>query len=104
MNFDFAGMMSKAKDLKENLGKMKETLQNISVEGESGGGLVKVVASCDLKVRKIEVEPQVEGDREMMQDLIVAAVNNALEKAKEKSSEEMNKVTGGLGNIPGFGV
>jgi hypothetical protein len=83
---------------------MKDSLDSIIVNGESGGGLVKVEITCSMKMRKIEIDPAVEGDREMMQDLIVAAVNNALSKAKEKSAEEMNKVTGGLGNIPGFGI
>lgn len=101
MNFDIGGMMSKARDLKENLAKMKETLETIEVDGESGGGLVKVIATCDMKLQKIEIDSAVEGDKEMMQDLIVAAVNTALSKAKERSAEEMNKVTGGL-NIPGM--
>lgn len=104
MNFDISAMMEKAKNLKENMAKMKESLSGLSVSGESGGGLVRATATCDMRLTKIEIEPQVEGDREMMQDLIVAAVNNAFEKAKEKSAEEMNQITGGLPNIPGFNI
>ena len=104
MNFDIKQLMKKAKEMQSGFQEAKDKLKDITVDGESGGGMVKVTASCDGRVKNIEVAEECLTDKDMMQDLIVGAVNNALDKAQEKSAEEMKKLTGGLPDIPGFNI
>ena len=92
--------------MQEEMQKVQENLENIKVEGTSGGGMVKATANCKLKILSITIEPEVyeEEDKEMIEDLVIAAVNQALTNAQEKANEEMQKVTGGLMNglnLPG---
>jgi len=99
-------IMQQAQKMQEEMQKAQESLENISVEATSGGGMVKVVVNCKFKILSISIEPEVydEEDKEMIEDLIIAAVNQAIENAQEKANEEMQKVTGGLMgglNLPG---
>lgn len=96
-------MLRQAQEMQERMGEMRENLGKIRVEGAAGGGMVKVQASADQKVHAIQVEQSLldSGDREMLEDLLVAAVNQSLEKAKEAAAEEMGKMTGEM-NIPGL--
>ena len=90
--------------MQEELSRVQEELANITVEGSSGGGMVKVVANCQNQIMEVKVEPEVidPEEKEMLEDLIAAAVNQALENAQKRSQEEMSKVSGGLmGNLPG---
>lgn len=97
-------ILRQAQKMQEELSRVQEELANITVEGSSGGGMVKVVANCQNQIMEVKVEPEVidPEEKEMLEDLIAAAVNQALENAQKRSQEEMSKVSGGLmGNLPG---
>jgi hypothetical protein len=96
-------MMKQAQQLQSKMLKLQEELAEKTVETSSGGGMVKVVASGKQQLISIQIEQEVvdPDDVEMLQDLILAAVNDALTKAQEMVSGEMNKLTGGL-NMPGL--
>ena len=97
-------MMEKAKVMQKKMQEMQESLSNIEVEGTSGGGMVKIIMNCKNEVKKIDIDPSIikQDEKAMMEDLIVAALNDAKSKAEEKSQEEMKKLTGGLGLPPGM--
>ncbi len=97
-------LMKQAQKMQEDMQRIQEQLRNITVEGSAGGGMVKVTANCQNQIIDVEIEPEVidSEDKEMLEDLIVAAVNQALENAAARSQEEMQKVMGPmLGNLPG---
>ena len=96
-------MMKQAQQLQSKMMKLQEELADRTVESSSGGGMVKVTANCRQQVLSIQIEKEVvdPDDVEMLQDLILAAINDALAKAQEMVSSEMGKLTGGL-NIPGL--
>ena len=96
-------MMKQAQQLQSKMLKLQEELAEKTVETSSGGGMVKVVASGKQQLVAIQIEQEVvdPDDVEMLQDLILAAVNDALTKAQEMVSGEMSKLTGGM-NIPGL--
>jgi len=96
-------MMKQAQQLQAKMLKLQEELAEKTVETSSGGGMVKVVASGKQQLVSIQIEQEVvdPNDVEMLQDLILAAVNDALTKAQEMVSGEMSKLTGGM-NIPGL--
>ena len=96
-------MMKQAQQLQAKMLKLQEELAEKTVETSSGGGMVKVVASGKQQLVSIQIEQEVvdPDDVEMLQDLILAAVNDALTKAQEMVSEEMSKLTGGM-SIPGL--
>jgi len=96
-------MMKQAQQLQSKMMKLQEELADKTVESSSGGGMVKVTANGRQQILSIQVEKEVvdPDDVEMLQDLVLAAVNDALAKAQEMVSSEMSKLTGGL-NIPGL--
>lgn len=96
-------MMKQAQQLQAKMLKMQEELVNKTVEGTAGGGMVKTVANGKQQIVSIQIEKEVVDpeDIEMLQDLVQAAVNDALTKSQEMASAEMSKLTGGL-NIPGM--
>ena len=99
-------LMQQAQKMQEEMKKVQDKLATINVEGTSGGGMVKVVANCKLEIQSVNIEPEVvdSEDKEMLEDLIIAAVNQAIQNAQAKANEEMQSVTGGmLGglNLPG---
>ena len=96
-------MLKQAQKLQSNMAKLQEEMAEKTVEVTAGGGMVKVVANGKHQILSIQIEREVVDaeDVEMLQDLIIAAVNEALEKSQEMVSVEMNKLTGGL-NIPGL--
>ena len=96
-------MMKQAQQLQSKMMKLQEELADKTVESSSGGGMVKVTANGRQQVLSIQIEKEVvdPDDVEMLQDLVLAAVNDALAKAQEMVSSEMGKLTGGL-NIPGL--
>tara|TARA_B110001450_G_scaffold213592_1_gene206017 strand:- start:76 stop:396 length:321 start_codon:yes stop_codon:yes gene_type:complete len=97
---NFTDMLSKAKEMQEKMKNVQEVLKKIEVEGESGGNLVKVVLSGDHELKAIIVSEEAKKEKiEIINDLIIAAYNNAKEKLKKKSSEELLKITGGM-NLP----
>ena len=104
MNKNFSDMILKAQEMQKKMQEMQESLSNLEVEGTSGGGMVKVIMNCKNEIKKIDVDPSIikQDDKTMMEDLIVAALNDAKSKAEEKSKDEMKKLTGGLGLPPGM--
>lgn len=96
-------MMKQAQQLQSKMLKLQEEMADKTVETTSGGGMVKVVANGRQQVLSIQIEKEVvdPDDLEMLQDLILAAINDALIKSQEMATQEMSKLTGGL-NIPGL--
>ena len=100
---NMGNMMKQAQKLQAKMMKMQEELGSKTVEASSGGGMVRAVANGKQQVVSIEIEKEVVDpeDVEMLQDLVLAAVNDALSKSQEMVSAEMSKLTGGM-NIPGL--
>ena len=96
-------MIKQAQKMQEQMLKMQEEMENKTYEATSGGGAVKVVVSGTREIKEIELKPEVvdPDDIEMLQDLIVAAVNEGLRKLEADNSTQMGQLTGGL-NIPGL--
>ena len=100
---DFMDLISEAKKMQEKMKETQETLKKIEVEGVSGGDAVKVIMSGEGELKKIIIsESLYKEPKEMMEDLIVAAHNDAKSKLKKKTSEEISKATGGITFPPGF--
>jgi DNA-binding YbaB/EbfC family protein len=101
--FGLGNLVKQAQELQERLGQMQEEVGAKTVEGTAGGGMVTVVVNGRLQVLSLRIDPEVlkSGDAEMLQDLVVAAVNQGIRNAQEMMAEEMKKVTGGL-KIPGL--
>ena len=98
-------MMKQIQQMQAKMEEMQAQLENETVEGTAGGGMVKVVANGKQDILEIKIDPEVVDpeDVEMLQDLIVAAVNQARQKAADLQSERMSSLTGGL-NIPGMNL
>ncbi len=96
---DMAGMMKKAKEMQAQMAEMQENLNSITVTGESGAGLVKATATAKGELTSLDIDPSIfnPDDKEVAEDLILAAIKDAQTKASEKSREEMGKITEGLG-------
>jgi len=94
---DFTDMLSKAKEMQTKMKEAQDAIKKIEVEGEAGGNLVKVTLNGEYEIKSIVVSEEAKKEgMEIINDLIIAAYNNAKEKLKKKSSEELSKVTGGL--------
>ncbi|HZH56380.1 YbaB/EbfC family nucleoid-associated protein [Yanghanlia caeni] len=103
MKGQLAGLMKQAQQMQENMKKAQEALAEIVVEGASGGGLVKVSMSCRNDVRGVTIDPSLlEEDKDMLEDLVAAAFNDALRKAEATAQEKMASVTAGLPLPPGM--
>ncbi len=100
---NWKNLMKEAQKMQAKIAKMQEELKEKTVEASSGGGMVKVVCNGQQEIINIEIEPELleEKDVEMLQDLILVAVNEALRRSREIAEEEMGKITGGL-NLPGL--
>ncbi|HQM43693.1 MAG TPA: YbaB/EbfC family nucleoid-associated protein [Smithellaceae bacterium] len=100
---NFGNIMKQAKKMQEQMGKIQEELEAKTVEAQAGGGMVRVVVNGKFNVVSIKIEKEAVNpeDVEMLEDLVVAAVNEGVRKAQEMASQEMAKITGGLG-IPGL--
>ncbi len=83
------------------LQQMQEELESMTIEGSGGGGVVKVIMSGKQVVESVEIAPEAAEDVELLQDLVVAAVNDALNKSQQMASEKLSSLTGGL-NLPGL--
>ncbi len=96
---DMAGMMKKAQEMQGKMAQMQDDMANIMVTGESGAGLVKAVATAKGELKSLDIDPSIFNgdDKEVVEDLILAAIKDAQTKAAEKSQEEMKKLTEGLG-------
>ncbi|RPH65886.1 MAG: YbaB/EbfC family nucleoid-associated protein [Burkholderiales bacterium] len=103
MKQQLAGLMKQAQQMQDNMKKMQEQLAQVEVEGQSGAGLVKVTITCRNDVKRITIDPSLlADDKDMLEDLIVAAMNDALRRAEQTASEKMGSVTSGLPLPPGF--
>ena len=103
MKNQLAGLMKQAQQMQDNMKKVQDSLADIEVEGQSGAGLVKVLMTCRNDVRRITIDPSLVGDdRDMLEDLVAAAVNDALRRAQKTAQEKMSAVTSGLPLPPGF--
>lgn len=100
---NMGNILKQAQAMQERLGKIQEEAANKVVEASAGGGMVTVSVTGAMQVTKVVIDPEVmkSEDREMLQDLLVAATNEGLRKAKDMMSEEMKSLTGGMG-IPGL--
>jgi nucleoid-associated protein EbfC len=97
-----AGLMKQAHAMQENLKKAQEELAFIEVTGEAGWGLVKILITCKHEVKRVSIDPSLmTDDKDMLEDLIAAAFNDAARKAEETSEAKMGKLTGGMPGLPG---
>jgi DNA-binding YbaB/EbfC family protein len=100
---DFTDLMSQAKKMQEKMKDTQEALKKIEVEGVSGGNTVKITMNGDGELKKIFLDDSLLGEqKEVLEDLIVAAHNDAKSKLKKKTADEISKVTGGINLPPGF--
>ncbi len=98
-----AGLMKQAQAMQDNLKRAQEELAAIEVEGQSGAGLVKVVMTCKHDVRRISIDPSLlADDKDMLEDLVAAAFNDAVRRAAVTSEEKMGKLTAGMPLPPGM--
>ena len=102
MKGGLAGLMKQAQAMQENMKKAQEQLAQVEVEGMAGAGMVKVVMTCANEVRRVNIDPSVMDDREMLEDLVAAAVNDAMRRSESVSQEKMSGFTAGLNLPPGF--
>lgn len=98
-------LMKQAASMQKNMEKMKEELANRSVEFSSGGGMVTAVAKGDMTIESIKIDPRVidPSDAEMLEDLVLTAVDGALKASKDMAAKEMSKLTAGMG-LPGLDI
>lgn len=96
-------MMKQAQQMQAKMQKAQEDLAKIEVVGESGAGMVKVTMTCNHNVRRVVIDDALVGDdKEMLEDLVAAAMNDAVRRVQETTKEKMGDVTGGMGLPPGF--
>lgn len=103
MKNQLAGLMKQAQAMQENLRKAQEELATIEVEGQAGAGLVKVTMTCRHDVKRVSIDPSLLGDdKDMLEDLVAAAVNDAVRRVEATVQERMAGVTAGLPLPPGM--
>lgn len=97
-------MMKQAQEMQANMKKAQEELKEMQVIGQSGGGLVKITITCRYDVKAVKIDPElVSDDIEVLEDLVTAAMNDALQKVESTSQQKMGSLTAGL-NIPGLNL
>jgi len=103
MKNQLAGLMKQAQAMQDNLRKAQEELATIEVEGQSGAGLVKVVMTCKHDVRRVAIDPSLlADDKDMLEDLVAAAINDAVRRVEATTQEKMGRLTAGMPQIPGM--
>ena len=103
MKNQLAGMMKKVQSMQDDMKKMQDELAMIEVEGQSGAGMVKVVMSCKNDVKRVLIDPSLlADDKDMLEDLVAAAFNDAVRKAEALTQEKMAGVTAGMPIPAGF--
>ncbi len=103
MKNGLAGLMKQAQQMQENMQKAQEQLATIEVEGQSGAGLVKVVMTCKHDVRRVSIDPSLlADDKDMLEDLIAAAMNDAVRRVETTVQEKMSGFASGLNLPPGM--
>ncbi len=102
MKGQLAGLMKQAQAMQDNMKKMQDQLASIEVEGQAGAGMVKVIMTCKNDVKRVTIDPSLLGeDKDMLEDLVAAAINDAVRKAEATSNEKMAGMTAGLPLPPG---
>lgn len=100
---NFGNMMKQAEALQRNMAKAQEEIARLEVVGEAGGGMVKVTMTGKHEVKRVQIEPAVIGeDREMLEDLVAAAINDAVRRVEQQSSQRMQGMMSGLRLPPGM--
>jgi nucleoid-associated protein EbfC len=103
MRGNIGNMMKQAQAMQANMQKVQAEIANLEVSGESGGGMVKVLMTGKHEVKRVTIEPAVAGeDREMLEDLVAAAINDAVHKVEAQVSQKMAAVTAGMQLPPGM--
>jgi len=102
MKGQLAGLMQQAQKMQQEMQKAQEELANLEVTGEAGGGMVKVTMNGKHAVRRIEIDPNLLDDREMLEDIVTAAVNDAVNRIAETTQERMSEMTAGIPLPPGM--
>ena len=102
MKGGIAGLMKQAQQMQDNMKKMQDQLATVEVEGQSGAGMVKVLMTCKYDVRRVSIDDSVMDDKEMLEDLVAAAVNDAVRKVEATTQEKMAGFTAGLNLPPGM--
>ncbi|HJU70431.1 MAG TPA: YbaB/EbfC family nucleoid-associated protein [Paucimonas sp.] len=103
MKGQLAGLMKQAQAMQDNMKKMQDQLGTIEVEGQSGAGMVKIVMTCKNDVKRVSIDPSLLGDdKDMLEDLVAAAFNDAVRKAEATTQEKMAGITAGMPMPPGF--
>ena len=103
MKGQLAGLMKQAQQMQERMAKAQEELATMEVEGQSGAGVVKVTMTCKHDVKRVAIDPSLLGeDRDMLEDLVAAAFNDAVRRAEEVSQAKMGKLTAGMPLPPGM--
>jgi DNA-binding YbaB/EbfC family protein len=99
MKGGIAGLMKQAQLMQENMKKAQDELAQVEVEGQSGAGMVKVTMTCGHEARRVAIDASALDDKEMLEDLVAAAINDAVRRAEEVTAERMAGFTAGL-NLP----
>ncbi len=100
---NMAGMMKKVQDMQKNMEKAQKELEAIEVSGEAAAGLVKITSTCKHVIKRVSIDDSLlTEDRDMLEDLIAAALNDTLRKVEAKTAEHMGSITGGMQLPPGF--
>ena len=103
MKNQLAGLMKQAQAMQDNMKRAQEELASIEVEGQSGAGLVKVVMTCKHDVKRVAIDPSLlADDKDMLEDLVAAAFNDAVRRAEATSQEKLGKLTAGMPLPPGM--
>jgi DNA-binding YbaB/EbfC family protein len=103
MKGQLAGLMKQAQAMQDNMKKMQDQLATIEVEGQAGAGMVKIIMTCKNDVKRVTIDPSLlADDKDMLEDLVAAAFNDAVRKAEALSTEKMSSMTAGLPLPPGF--
>lgn len=103
MKNQLAGLMKQAQQMQENMKRVQDELAQLEIEGQSGAGMVRVVMTCKHEARRITIEPSLlQEDREMLEDLLVAAINDCVRRIDDTVSQKMSGMTSGLPLPPGF--
>ena len=103
MKNQLAGLMQQAQKMQDSMKRMQEELAQMEVEGQAGAGMVKVTMTCKKQVRRVAIDPSLVGDdKDMLEDLVAAAVNDAVRRADETEQQKMASLTAGMPMPPGF--
>ncbi|HTF16075.1 MAG TPA: YbaB/EbfC family nucleoid-associated protein [Burkholderiales bacterium] len=105
MKAQLAGLMKQAQQMQENMRKLQDELASLEVEGQSGAGMVKVTMTCRHDVKRVKIDSSLlADDKDMLEDLVAAALNDASRKVEAVIQEKMSALTGGLGLPPGMNL